>query len=70
MAGYTYGTSKRYISLYRKSIEKTIAGVNKNFRQMDFENADVKNEMEEHINNIINYCNQLIYELDSIYLTD
>lgn len=70
MSGYTYGTSKRYISLYRQSIEKTIAGVNKNFRQMDFENADAKNEMEEHINNIINYCNQLIFELDGIYLID
>lgn len=70
MSGYSKSTANNYINTYRNALENAIAGVNKNFNQMDFENADAKETMEEHVNNIISYCKHALRELDSISLRD
>ena len=61
---YTRSYCNRLISNYIEEIEVQIKAIDKNFIQMDFENAVVRDECEIIVVNMIKQCNDLIYQLD------
>lgn len=65
MGTYRSSTAKSIIRGYRTDLERMKYDCNKNFNQMDFENADAKNDMQEHVDSIINSCETLLSELSN-----
>lgn len=62
--GYTRAYCNRLISNYIEEIEFQIKYIEKNFTQMDFENAVARDECEAIVVNMIKQCNDLINQLD------
>lgn len=51
---------------YQKTLNKAMSKVEKNFKDMDFENADKRNEMEEAMEEIRRVYNASINYIDSL----
>ncbi|HEX9062319.1 MAG TPA: hypothetical protein VF941_19280 [Clostridia bacterium] len=70
MAGRCSATAARQlIDAYVNEIERQIKSIQKNFNDMDFENADARNEAENIINNMKSNCRSLIDELRSYHFS-
>ena len=61
--GYTKAYSERLVCNYTEAIEIQKKKIVKNFEQMDFENAQAKNECSDIVDAMINNCNRLISEI-------
>lgn len=63
--------SKEYcyslMSNYKDKIDDKIYAINKNYSQMDLENADIQQEIADIATNMINICNQIKATIDSYY---
>ncbi|NLD48581.1 MAG: hypothetical protein GX660_15570 [Clostridiaceae bacterium] len=66
---YSAHTAKKLIDLYVNQIETQIALVQKNFNEMDFENADARNNMEDIIKSMKSNYRDLINELRSYHFS-
>jgi hypothetical protein len=64
--GYSYLTKIEYKNRYRNDIEDAIYKVNKNFCQMDFENAATRDKIQIYVESIISRYKGLLAELDEI----
>lgn len=64
-----YGVSKAYadklLQKYISQVEKKKSIIERNFSEMDIENADIQNEFENIKNDMISNCNKLIGELQN-----
>ena len=66
MGELTAGEARMKISMYNSDIEDIIYQVQKNFGDMDFSNANRKDEMEEIINQIKRDCESVKSEMNSL----
>ena len=57
---YKASYAQRLVNNYIAEIERQKASIDKNFRDMDFENADARDEFEDKKNSMINECDNLI----------
>ena len=55
------------MSRYKDKIDDKIYAINKNYSQMDLENADIQQEIADIATNMINICNQIKATIDSYY---
>jgi len=53
------------VSTYVRQLNTQIESIQKNFNDMDFENASARNEMEAVINNMKSSCRNLISDLQA-----
>lgn len=66
MAGrYTKEYSESLVNGYIKQIEEQKKNIRNNFKDMDFENNEVRNDFERVVNRLIENCDRLIYEIRS-----
>lgn len=70
MGELTAGEARMKISMYNSYIEDVIYQVQKNFDDMDFSNANRKDEMEEIINQIKRDCESVKSEMSSLYFEE
>ncbi|MDD2234888.1 MAG: hypothetical protein PHV03_08315 [Desulfitobacteriaceae bacterium] len=61
--------ARRQIGIYISQIERQIYKIQKSFNDMDFENADARNEVEDIINNMISELRSLLNELNSYHFS-
>lgn len=57
--------AQRLLDNYITNVNSQIYQIQKNFGEMDFENAKAKEEMAEIIDKMINCCNSLISDLET-----
>ena len=57
--------SKKMINTYVKEIREQKKRINRNFEEMDFENADARNKFKEIVNEMTRNCDSLISKLNS-----
>lgn len=64
-----YGVTKAYadklLQKYISQVEKKRGIIERNFSEMDIENADIENELENIKNDMLNNCDKLIGELQN-----
>ena len=65
MGTYKSSTANRIFRGYKSSLERAKYDFNKNFNQMDFENADAREEVREHVAEMIRSCDKLIEKMGS-----
>ena len=61
---YKKSTANSIFRGYKTTLERAKYDINKNFGQMDFANADARNEMEEHVVEMIRSCETLLTEME------
>lgn len=66
MANYTSSFSSSLVSNIIFFLEDAKEGIQKNFEQMDLENASVEEEMREKIEEMIRELNRLIVAIESV----
>ncbi|KLV27989.1 hypothetical protein CHH55_23915 [Niallia circulans] len=66
MANYTSSFSSSLVSNMISFLEDAKEGIQKNFEQMDLENASVEEEMREKIEEMIIELNRLIVAIESV----
>ena len=64
MGTYKSSTSKRIFRNYKSVLERAVYEYNKNFSQMDFENADAREEIREHVEDMIKSCQKLVEQMN------
>ncbi|WP_110926645.1 hypothetical protein [Bacillus massiliglaciei] len=67
MANYTSGFCYSVASNMISSLEDAKYGIQKNFEQMDLENASVEEEMREKTEEMITELNRLIAAIESVH---
>jgi flagellar biosynthesis/type III secretory pathway chaperone len=65
MGRYKEAYAERLVSKYIQEIEKQKTSIMKNFNDMDFANANTRDEFESIANSMVNTCNSLISEISS-----
>lgn len=58
--------AKNIVRNYDSYIDSMKKSAKNNFEDMDFENADRRNDMEKLINSIISECNRVKTDLDNL----
>ena len=59
--------AKNVVYQYKQGMENVIREAQKNFEDMDFENANRRVEMEKLINNIKSECEEAISQAENVY---
>lgn len=59
--------AKNVVYQYKQGMENVIREAQKNFEDMDFENANRRVEMERLINNIKSECEEAISQVENVY---
>lgn len=70
MGKLTASEARREASRYKRYIDNIIYQAGKNFEDMDFENANRRDEMEEIVNQIKNDCELAISSLENLYFEE
>ena len=65
MGRFSAYIARRQVDIYANKIQRQIYNIQKNFNDMDFENADARNEAEYIINEMISELRSLLSELNS-----
>lgn len=70
MGKLTAGEARGEVNRYKRYIDRIISAANKNFEDMDFENANRKDEMEKMVEAIKNDCESAKMTLDGLNFED
>lgn len=67
MGQLTAGEARSQVTIYNHYLEEIIYQVEKNFKDMDFENANRREDMKEIIQNIKKECKAVKEDLNSLH---
>lgn len=67
MGQLTAGEARSQAAIYKHYLEEIIHQAEKNFNDMDFENANRREEMREIIQNIKKECKEVKDDLNSLH---
>lgn len=67
MGQLTAGEARSQATIYNHYLEEIIYQVEKNFKDMDFENANRREEMKEIIQKIKKECKEVKEDLNSLH---
>ncbi len=69
MGKCTAGSARGIVSGCVGEIQQVISDLQKNFDEMDFENADAREEIQELVDNMKRHCQNLISDLNSYHFS-